>query len=147
MTGTSVCMLLIVTALSVSGGAQASASDRDANQSQQVKGDDIAALLEGKAITPSLRYQQNAPPAGEWFGIDHQWHASLQSFSLQQIAGTWDVEGNSICVMRIDKPRFCRAVWRNAKSGEISIAMVPDWSTTAKPIFVDVVEHRWGLAK
>jgi hypothetical protein len=140
-------MLLLVAALSVTGGAKAFASYRDANQSQQVKGEEIAALLQGKAITPSMRYRQNALPTGEWFGIDHQWHASLQSFYLKQIAGTWDVEGNSICVLPADKPKFCRTIWRNSKSGEISIAMIPDWSTTAKPIVVDVVERTWGLAK
>ncbi|HEX7849740.1 MAG TPA: hypothetical protein VF485_08415 [Sphingomonas sp.] len=140
-------MLLLVAALSITGDIKAFALDRDANQSQQVKGEDIVALLQGKVITPSMRYQQDAPPAGERFGIDHQWHASLQSFSLKQIAGTWDVEGNSICVLRADKPKFCRTIWRNSKSGEISMAMIPDWSTTAKPIVVDVVERTWGLAK
>ena len=147
MAGRSVCMLLIVAALSVSGDTLASASAREVNQNRQVKGDDIAVLLKGKLITPSMRYQQSAPPAGEWFGIDHQWHASLQSAALQQIAGTWEVESNSICVMQTDKPKFCRAVWRNYKSGEISIPMVPDWSTTTKPIIIDVFERSWGPEK
>lgn len=147
MAGRSVCMLLLVAALTITGCAKAFALDSDANQSQPVNGEEIAALLQGKVITPSMRYQQAAPPAGEWFGIDHRWQASLQSFSLKQIRGTWDVEGNSICVLPADKPKFCRTIWRNSKSGEISITMVPGWSWTAKPIVVDVVARTWGLAR
>ena len=144
MVRSSIYLLSAGVLISLSGMANASAQNCDVKSCPQVMGTDIVRLIEGKLLTPSMRYQQVAPPAGEWFGVDHQWHASLQSFSLTQISGTWDVEGDLVCVSRELKPKFCRAIWRNQRSGEISMPMVPDWSREDGAIIVDMVDDTWG---
>jgi hypothetical protein len=137
--------LLPIAALVLLGDvSNASAVNCDGKAWAQVKDADIVRLLEGKRVTPSMRYRQEAPPAGEWFGANHQWHATLQSFSLRQVAGTWNVEGDLICVSPTLKPKFCRAIWRNEQSGEISMPMVPEWAGKSASIIVDIVEGTWG---
>jgi len=141
----SIYLLPIAVLISLGNVSNASAENRDGKAWAQVKDADIARLLEGKRVTPSMRYRQDAPPAGEWFGVDHQWHATLQSFSLRQVSGTWNVEGDLICVSPALKPKFCRAIWRNEQSGEISMSMVPEWSGKNASVIVDIVAGAWGI--
>jgi hypothetical protein len=140
----SIYLLPIAVLVSLGSVSNASAEDRDGKAWARVRDADISRLLEGKRVTPSMRYRQDAPPAGEWFGADHQWHATLQSFSLRRVSGTWNVEGDLICVSRALKPKFCRAIWRDEQSGEISMSMVPEWSWKNASIIVEIVEATWG---
>jgi hypothetical protein len=133
--------------LFIIGMANALGLDCGRQPCSQVKGADIAALLEGNRITPSMRYQQHAPPAAEWFGSDHKWHATLQSFSLKQISGTWDVEGDLVCVSPALSAKFCRGIWRDEKTREISIAMAPEWSDKGRAITVDIIADTWGAKR
>jgi hypothetical protein len=109
----------------------------------RVSGSEISLLFSNKNVIPSQRYSQNQAPVGEGFAADHKWHISLESFSLKQMSGTWETEGDRLCVFPDSQPKFCRVVWRNDETGELSMTMLPGWSHNDTPAVLEI----WGIGQ